>query len=159
MNCQLTNISLFLAVAGSLAHHRPESILRPIVYKILIDRVVLLIQTGTKHTLHDLIRLGFFDTADCYHNSHVQLRRFLRSFTLSCYLCPAILGIKEFPIVLDLFSHREIRHQAHLIHPHGNQIRTEFFTIQLHVNQPVIIRLIKGKWVIDKIVTGQVIVR
>ena len=159
MNCQLSDVAFLLAVAGSLAHHRPESILRPVIYKVLIDLVVLLIQTGTKHTLHDLIWLRVFDTADCRHDSHVQLRRFLRSFTLSCYLCPAILGIKEFSIVLDLFSHREIRHQAHLIHPHGNQIRTEFFTVQLHVNQPVIIRLIKGKRVVDKIVTDQVIVR
>ena len=159
MNRQPSEVWFFLCKSANLANHCPKCTVSMIFYEILINSIVIQIQSGTEHAAKNHIRLCVFQSADCRHDSHVQLRRFLRSFTLSCYLCPAILGIKEFSIVLDLFSHREIRHQAHLIHPHGNQIRTEFFTVQLHVNQPVIIRLIKGKRVVDKIVTDQVIVR
>ena len=93
-------------VARSLVHHTPKSLIRTIVYKLLIQIIRVGVHTGLQHFLDDRRRRDIFNTAQSTHHSHVQLSRNAWHLVLTGNFIPAHLCFKKLPIVLHLFTHR-----------------------------------------------------
>ena len=159
MSCQSSKVRFFLSKAASLANHHPERTICMIFYEILINSIVLQIQSGTEHTAENPVRLCVFQSADCRHNSHVQLCRGCRNFILCADFQAAVFRIKIGTIILDLFPHGRIRCKPHLIHPNGNQVCPELLTVKLHIQKPVIIQAVIDTRTVNQIIGGQIVCR
>ena len=154
---KLTNIPVLFAITGSLANHCPKRIVCSIIHELLIQRIVVFIETGTEDTLYNLIRLSFFQTADCRHHCQMQLCRIGRCFGLCHDPCTAVFCIKKFAVMFYLFAHRKARYQPHFIHPDGNEVGTELLAVQFYIHEPVIIRSVKRQRIINQIIGSQVV--
>ena len=108
MNCQLSEIRFFLGKSASLTHHCPKRTICMVFYEVLINRIVVQVQSCPEYAAKNLIWLRFFQAADCRHHSHVQLCRSSRNFILAAYFLAAFLRIKIGTIVLHLLSHGRI---------------------------------------------------
>ena len=142
MNRQPSEVWFFLCKSANLANHCPKCTVSMIFYEILINSIVIQIQSGTEHAAKNHIRLCVFQSADCRHDSHVQLCWDCRNFILCADFQSAVFRIKISTIILDLFPHGRIRCKPHLIHPNRNQVCPELLTVKLHIQKPVIIRAI-----------------
>ena len=142
MNCQPTKVWFFLFKSASLANHRPKRTVSMIFYEILINSIVLQVQSGTEHIAENHIRLCVLQSADCRHDRHVQLCRGCRNFILCADFQSAVFRIEISTVILDLLPHGRIRCKTHLIHPDGNQVCPELLTVKLHIQKPVIIRAV-----------------
>ena len=157
MNCQLSEIRFFLSKSASLTHHCPKRTICMVFYEVLINHIVVQIQSGTEHAAKNLIRLCFFQAADCRHHSHVQLCRSSRNFILAAYFLAAVFRIEVSTVILDLLPHGRIRCKTHLIHPDRNQVCPELLAVKLHIQKPVIIRLVIYQWIVNQIVCRQIV--
>ena len=135
MNCQPSEVGFFLHKSASLANHRPECAIYMIFYKILINSIVLQIQSCPEHTC-------IFQSTNCRHDSHVQLCWGCRNFILCADFQSAVFRIEISTVILNLLPHGRIRCKTHLIHPNRNQVCPELLTVKLHIQKPVIIRAI-----------------
>ena len=79
-----------------------------VFYEVLINFIVVQIQSCPEYAAKNLIRLCFFQAANCCHHSHVQLCRSSRNFILAAYFLAAVFRIEVSTIVLNLLSHGRI---------------------------------------------------
>ena len=156
---QVAQIGIRIPVARSLPDHAPEGVGDIIAVKLLPDGVVLHVQPGLQHSLHNLIGLCFFDASQRGHNRHLQLRRFGRRGALRGNLIPAPLCLEELPVLLEGFPQGGRLRNLHLVHPHGDLIRPEFLAVKRHIQQPVVFLRIIGQRAIDQVVAGWVVRR
>ena len=157
MRGQLGEVGIHVLVSGALCHHAPECLVDAVVHELLIDRIAVLQKPCLQHGLDDGVRLGILQACQCRHNSHLQLGRRSRSDRLSGHLVPAGLRIEELPVLLEAAPERRRLGDAHLVHPHGDQIGTELLTVQLHVQQPVILVGLIGEGTVHQIVAGGIV--
>ena len=64
---------------------------------------------------------------------------------------------KKFSVPLHLIAYDGGGRQAHLIHPDGVKVGAELITVQLYIDEPVVIVFGEEARVVDQIVGGQVI--
>ena len=145
------------AVPGSLRNHDPKRLVRAIGQEALIDAVRIQIQSSMDNCLDNLVRLDVVAASKCGHNSKVHLRSRGDAATEFLDSIPAILCPEELPIMLHLITDNRRGWQAHLIHPDGIEIGTELLTVNLYVDQPVVIILHEGTGIVDKEVRCQAV--
>ena len=157
MRGQLGEVGIHVLVSDALCHHAPECLVDAVVHELLIDRIAVLQKPCLQHGLDDGVRLGVLQACQCRHDGHLQLGRRSRSDRLSGHLVPTGLRIEELPVLLEAAPERRRLGDAHLVHPHGDQISTEFLTVQLHVQQPVILVGLVGEGTVHQIVAGGIV--
>ena len=106
MRCQHRNIRLLSNVARSLLHHTPKSLIRTIVYKLLIQIIRVGVHTGLQHFLDDRRRRDIFNTTQGTHHSHVQLSRNAWHLVLACNFISAHFCFEKLSVVLYQFTYR-----------------------------------------------------
>ena len=65
---------------------------------------------------------------------------------------------KKFAVALHGAAHILRGGQLQLVHPHRDQIRAELAAVQFNVQQPVVLQIVVGEGVVDKIVAVGVVV-
>lgn len=155
----LENATVIALKATALPNHRPERTVCLVFYKILINRIVVQIQSCPKYTAENPIRLRILQSADGRHDCHVQLCRNRQNLILTDNLHTAVFVIKIYPVILDLLPHSRSRYKPHLVHPNGNQVCPEFFAVKLYIQKPVIIRAIICERTVHQIIRGQIVHR
>ena len=93
-------------VSRPLLHHTPKSLLRTIIYKLLIQIIRAGVHTGLQHFLNDRRRCDIYNATQSTHHSHVQLSRNAWHLALTSNFISAHLCFEKLPVVLHLFTHR-----------------------------------------------------
>ena len=146
-----------LAVSGALGYHDPERLIRPVVHKALVDAVRIHVQPSAKDGPENCTRLQAAAAAECRHNRKVHLWGCGNAITEFLYSVTVLLGTEELPVPLHLVADDGGSGQSHLVHPDGIEVSAELLTVQLHIDEPVVIVLGEGARIVDKIVGGQVV--
>ena len=144
-------------ISGALGHHNPERLISSVVYKALIDAIGLHVQTGVKDSPEYCPRLQTAAAAKRGHDCQVHLGGRRNTVTEFLYSVTVLLGTEELPVPLHLVADNGGSGQAHLVHPDGIKVSAELLTIQLHIDEPVVIVLGEGARIVDQIVGGQVV--
>ena len=106
MCCQHRNIRLLRNVARSLVYHTPKSLIRTIIYKLLIQIIRAGVHTGLQHFLDNRCRCNIFNTAQSTHHRHVQLSRNAWHLVLACNFISAHFCFEKLSVVLYQFTYR-----------------------------------------------------
>ena len=158
MDGQPTQVTVFpFAVSGTLGHHNPKRLIGPVVHKALVNDVRLYVQPSVKDGPENCTRLQAAAAAKCRHDCQVHLGGRGNAVTEFLYSVTVLLGTEKFPVPLHLVADNGGSGQAHLVHPDGIEVSAELLTIQLHIDEPVVIVLGEGTRVVDQIIGGQVV--
>ena len=76
---------------------------------------------------------------------------------MSGHLVPAGLRIEELPVLLEAAPERRRLGDAHLVHPHGDQIGAELLAVQLYIQQPVVLVGLIGEGTVHQIIAGGIV--
>ena len=140
MGSQAVEHRLFRLIAAALGRHAPEGLVDAVFHKSLIDRVAVRLQTGLQNSPDDPGGFGVLQAGQGRHDCHLQLGRSGGGCLLGLDRGASACRIKESAIHLEAAAKRRRLLDAHLIHPHGDQVGTELLTVKLHIQQPVILR-------------------
>ena len=107
--------------------------------------------------LDDFVWLNVIAAAESSHDRQMHLRcgadasaQFLNG--ISAILCP-----EELTIMLHLIADNRGGRQPHFIHPDRVQVSPELLTVELHIDQPVVIILGEGTGIINEKISRRAI--
>ena len=143
--------------AGPLLRQLPECIHEIITGKLLIPRILLRIQAVGKDRLQQRRRLCLIAAKQYRHHGKHQLARIHRRRRYHRETCPILLTIEERTEALHAAAQSGCLLKMQLIHPHGNQVRTELLAVELHVQKPVRLQRLIGQRTIEQIIAVGII--
>ena len=104
-----------------------------------------------------MIWLCFLAPRKSCHNCLLKTWQCGNISLLALHFIAAVFSVKELAIFLEATAESRCLSHPHLLHPDGDKVSPEFFTVKLDVQQPVILQRFKGQRHIEKVVAVRVI--
>ena len=146
---------LAFTVPRRLRHHGPEGVVGVVIYKTLVNRIGVIIQAGAENSADNVVRLNVPVAADSSHHRQMNLGRGgeLAVITVQArHPSPAFPGIEKLLVKPDLFADYRSGGKIHLVNPHRDQVSPEFLTVELNVDEPVVVVPLERKRAVYQVV-------